>query len=67
MADSAVDPADAEDAVRRLGDGLGADVGVHGAPATLHVEDLWISDVTISTGLVDTYSTRSCWRCWPNV
>jgi alcohol dehydrogenase len=34
-----------------------ANVGVHGRPATLHLEDLWIKDVTITTGLVDTYST----------
>ncbi|MQA79641.1 MAG: zinc-binding dehydrogenase [Streptosporangiales bacterium] len=34
-----------------------ANVGVHGKPATLHLEDLWIKDVTITTGLVDTYST----------
>ncbi|HAS09446.1 MAG TPA: alcohol dehydrogenase [Acidimicrobiaceae bacterium] len=34
-----------------------ANVGVHGEPATLHLEDLWIKDVTITTGLVDTYST----------
>jgi len=34
-----------------------ANVGVHGSPATLHLEDLWIKDVTITTGLVDTYST----------
>ncbi|HEV7204158.1 MAG TPA: zinc-dependent alcohol dehydrogenase family protein [Jatrophihabitans sp.] len=34
-----------------------ANVGVHGAPATLHLEDLWIKDVTITTGLVDTWST----------
>ncbi len=31
-----------------------ANVGVHGAPATLHLEKLWIRDVTITTGLVDT-------------
>ena len=31
--------------------------GVHGTPATLHLEELWIRDVTITTGLVDTYST----------
>jgi alcohol dehydrogenase len=31
-----------------------ANVGVHGKPATLHLEDLWIKDVTITTGLVDT-------------
>jgi alcohol dehydrogenase len=34
-----------------------ANIGVHGAPATLHLEDLWIKDVTITTGLVDTSST----------
>jgi alcohol dehydrogenase len=30
---------------------------VHGHPATLHLERLWIRDVTITTGLVDTFST----------
>jgi alcohol dehydrogenase len=34
-----------------------ANVGVHGAPATLHLEKLWIKDVTIKTGLVDTSTT----------
>jgi len=34
-----------------------ANVGVHGKPAMLHLEDLWIRNVTITTGLVDTYST----------
>jgi alcohol dehydrogenase len=34
-----------------------ANVGVHGEPASLHLEELWIRDVTITTGLVDTYST----------
>ncbi|MFI7707461.1 zinc-dependent alcohol dehydrogenase family protein [Nonomuraea sp. NPDC049480] len=34
-----------------------ANVGVHGEPATLHLEDLWIRNVTITTGLVDTHST----------
>jgi alcohol dehydrogenase len=34
-----------------------ANVGVHGASATLHLETLWIKDVTITTGLVDTFST----------
>lgn len=34
-----------------------ANIGVHGAPATLHLESLWIRDITITTGLVDTYST----------
>jgi alcohol dehydrogenase len=34
-----------------------ANVGVHGKPATLHLEKLWIRDVTITTGLVDTFTT----------
>jgi alcohol dehydrogenase len=34
-----------------------ANVGVHGRPATLHLERLWIRDVTITTGLVDTFTT----------
>ncbi len=34
-----------------------ANVGVHGKPATLHLETLWTRDVTITTGLVDTYTT----------
>ena len=34
-----------------------ANVGVHGQPATLHLEKLWIKDVTITTGLVDTNTT----------
>src|SRR5690348_4849488 len=34
-----------------------ANIGVHGEPATLHLETLWIRNVTITTGLVDTYST----------
>ncbi|HEU5268118.1 MAG TPA: zinc-binding dehydrogenase, partial [Jatrophihabitans sp.] len=34
-----------------------ANIGVHGRPATLHLESLWIKNVTITTGLVDTYST----------
>ncbi len=37
--------------------GTVANIGVHGKPATLHLEDLWIRNVTITTGLVDTYST----------
>ncbi|MFJ8200811.1 zinc-dependent alcohol dehydrogenase family protein [Streptomyces sp. NPDC096152] len=39
-----------------------ANVGVHGAPATLHLEDLWIKNVTITTGLVDTRSTPTLLR-----
>jgi alcohol dehydrogenase len=34
-----------------------ANIGVHGKSATLHLESLWTRDVTITTGLVDTYST----------
>src|SRR5580704_17982377 len=34
-----------------------ANVGVHGAPVTLDLENQWIRDITITTGLVDTYST----------
>ncbi|MEV7182311.1 zinc-dependent alcohol dehydrogenase family protein [Kitasatospora sp. NPDC093679] len=34
-----------------------ANVGVHGRSATLHLEELWIKNVTITTGLVDTSST----------
>lgn len=34
-----------------------ANIGVHGAPATLHLETLWIRDVTITTGLVDGSTT----------
>src|SRR5512133_635939 len=37
--------------------GRHANVRVHGHPATLHLERLWIRDVTIMTGLVDTFST----------
>ncbi|MFF7236691.1 zinc-dependent alcohol dehydrogenase family protein [Streptomyces collinus] len=39
-----------------------ANVGVHGKPAMLHLEDLWIKNVTITTGLVDTYSTPTLLR-----
>ncbi|MCW2573342.1 MAG: Threonine dehydrogenase and related Zn-dependent dehydrogenase [Frankiales bacterium] len=34
-----------------------ANIGVHGEPATLHLEELWTRNITITTGLVDTYST----------
>ena len=33
-----------------------ANIGVHGQPVTLHLEKLWIRDVTLTTGLVDTFS-----------
>ena len=39
-----------------------ANIGVHGKPATLHLETLWTRDVTITTGLVDTYSTPTLAR-----
>ena len=39
-----------------------ANIGVHGEPATLHLERLWTRDVTITTGLVDTYSTPTLLR-----
>ncbi len=34
-----------------------ANVGVHGKPVTLKLEKLWIHNVTITTGLVDTNTT----------
>jgi alcohol dehydrogenase len=34
-----------------------ANIGVHGHPVTLALDELWGRDVTITTGLVDTYST----------
>ncbi len=39
-----------------------ANIGVHGKPATLHLEELWAKDVTITTGLVDTFSTPTFLR-----
>jgi hypothetical protein len=39
-----------------------ANIGVHGAPATLHLEDLWIRNATITTGLVDAFSTPTLLR-----
>ncbi|HVW16729.1 MAG TPA: zinc-dependent alcohol dehydrogenase family protein [Solirubrobacteraceae bacterium] len=39
-----------------------ANVGVHGKAAPLHLERLWIRDVTITTGLVDTYSIPQLMR-----
>jgi alcohol dehydrogenase len=46
--------------------GYVANVGVHGKPVTLHLEDLWIRNVTITTGLVDTYSTPTLLRLIEN-
>lgn len=34
-----------------------ANVGVHGKSVELHLEELWIKNITITTGLVSTYST----------
>lgn len=42
--------------------GYVANIGVHGQPSTLHLERLWIRDLTITTGLVDTYSTPTLLR-----
>ena len=39
-----------------------ANVGVHGHSATLHLEKLWIRDVLITTGLVDTNTTSKLLR-----
>jgi alcohol dehydrogenase len=39
-----------------------ANVGVHGHPVTLHLEKLWIRDVTVTTGLVDTFTTPQLLR-----
>jgi alcohol dehydrogenase len=35
---------------------------VHGEAATLHLEEQWIRDITVTTGLVDTYSTPTLLR-----
>ena len=42
--------------------GTVANLGVHGKPVTLHLEELWIKNVTITTGLVDTFSTPTLLR-----
>src|SRR3954453_1241024 len=39
-----------------------ANIGVHGEPVTLHLEELWSRNVTITTGLVDTYTTPTLLR-----
>lgn len=39
-----------------------ANIGVHGEPATLHLEREWIRDITVTTGLVDTFSTPTLLR-----
>ncbi len=39
-----------------------ANIGVHGEPVTLHLEEQWIRGITIKTGLVDAYSTPTLLR-----
>ncbi|GAA0545587.1 zinc-dependent alcohol dehydrogenase family protein [Actinomadura livida] len=39
-----------------------ANIGVHGGPAALHLEEQWIRGITITTGLVDTFSTPTLLR-----
>jgi len=51
-------PATFESAMRMVRPGgRVANVGVHGEPATLHLEQLWSLNLTITTSLVDTWST----------
>ena len=56
-------PAAFEQAVRlaRPGGHI-ANIGVHGRPATLHLEEQWSRDITITTGLVDTRTTPTLLR-----
>src|SRR5580704_2503706 len=39
-----------------------ANIGVHGGAVTLHLEEQWSRDITITTGLVDTSSTPTLMR-----
>ena len=39
---------------------------MHGKPVTLHLEDLWSRNVTITAGLVDAYSTPTLLRLVAN-
>ena len=39
-----------------------ANIGVHGRPAMLHLENQWARDITITTGLVDASSTPTLLR-----
>ena len=39
-----------------------ANIGVHGKPVALHLEDQWLRDITVTTGLVDTYSVPALLR-----
>ena len=56
-------PAAFDQAVRLARPGVHvANIGVHGEPVTLHLEDLWIRDLTITTGLVDAFTTPTLLR-----
>ncbi len=39
-----------------------ANAGVHGKPVQFHLESLWIADITVTTGLVDTSSIPTLLR-----
>ncbi len=39
-----------------------ANIGLHGGPAALHLEEQWTRDITITTGQVDTFSTPDLLR-----
>jgi alcohol dehydrogenase len=39
-----------------------ANVGMHGKPAVLHLDEQWTRDITITTGQVDTFSTPTLLR-----
>ncbi|MCW2811921.1 MAG: alcohol dehydrogenase, partial [Friedmanniella sp.] len=39
-----------------------ANIGVHGSAVTLHLEELWSRNLTLTTGLVDTFSTPTLLR-----
>ena len=43
-----------------------ANIGVHGKPAMLHLEEQWARDITITTGLVDASSTPTLMRLVAN-
>ncbi len=43
--------------VRAMSDGLGVEVGGHGTSVDLPLQDLWIMDSAITTGLVSTSTT----------
>jgi alcohol dehydrogenase len=43
-----------------------ANIGVHGSSATFHLETLWTRNVTVTTGLVDTFSTSRLLRMVAN-